>query len=60
MHLKGRAVDVLCTDGIIRAAIVKAALSMGLSVGIMRSAVHIDDREIQTVFHYYDSPRGRE
>ena len=60
MHLKGRAVDVLCTDGIIRAAIVKSALSMGLSVGIMRSAVHIDDREIQTVFHYYDSPRGRE
>lgn len=60
LHLKGRAVDVTCTNGVVRAAIVRAALSLGLSVGIMRSAVHIDDREIQTVFHYYDSPRRQE
>ena len=58
MHLKGRAVDVLCTDGIIRAAIVKAALSLGLSVGVMKNGLHLDDRDMQVVFHYYDRYKG--
>lgn len=54
MHLIGRAVDVEAKDGAIRAKIVRAALDMGLSVGIMENAVHIDDRENgQVLFHYY-------
>lgn len=53
MHLLGRAVDVQCTDGRKRARIVAAALSLGLSVGIMANVVHLDNRENQTLFHYY-------
>lgn len=53
MHLVGRAVDVQCTDGQKRAKIVAAALGLGLSVGVMANAIHIDNREVQTLFHYY-------
>lgn len=55
LHLVGRAVDVRCVDGENRAAIVRHALSLGLSVGIMKEAVHLDNRMVaQVVFHYYD------
>lgn len=53
MHLHGRAVDIVCTDGATRYKIVQAALSLGLSVGIMERAIHIDDRDTPTLFHYY-------
>jgi len=53
MHLQGRAVDVRSTGGEHRAAIIKAALNLGLSVGVMENAIHLDNRETQTVFHYY-------
>ena len=53
MHLYGRAVDVVATDGKVRAKIVKAALSLGLSVGVMKNAIHLDNREGQVLFHYY-------
>lgn len=53
LHLEGRAVDVRSLDGTTRGKIVRAALSLGLSVGIMENAVHIDDREDQILFHYY-------
>lgn len=53
MHLKGRAVDVLCLKGEDRAKIVKAALNLGLSVGVMQYALHLDNREEQIIFHYY-------
>ena len=53
MHLSGRAVDIRCIDGAHRAAIMKAALSIGLTVGVMENAIHLDNREKQVVFHYY-------
>lgn len=53
LHLKGRAVDVICTMGETRAKIMKAAMELGLSVGVMPNALHLDDREDQIVFHYY-------
>jgi hypothetical protein len=40
-------------DGVTRYKIIKAATSLGLSVGVMRSALHIDNREIPIVFDYY-------
>jgi uncharacterized protein YcbK (DUF882 family) len=54
MHLKGRAVDIAVGNGTQRAILLKMALEMGLSVGIMVNAVHVDNREDQTAFHYYD------
>lgn len=53
MHLKGRAVDVLCVKSDDRARITKAALNLGLSVGVMQHALHLDNREDQILFHYY-------
>lgn len=53
MHLFGRAVDIETNTGVARMKVVKAALSLGLTVGIMENAVHIDNRESQTLFHYY-------
>lgn len=53
MHLYGRAVDIECPDGATRWKIVKAALSLGLSVGVMRSALHLDNREFPVMFDYY-------
>lgn len=53
MHLFGRAVDIETKSGVPRMKIVRAALSLGLTVGIMENAVHIDNREEQTLFHYY-------
>ena len=53
LHLQGRAVDILVSSGSERAKIMKTALSLGLSVGIMENAIHLDDREDQIVFHYY-------
>jgi len=53
MHLLGRAVDIEAKNGTVRMKIVRAALSLGLTVGIMENAVHLDNREEQTLFHYY-------
>lgn len=53
MHLQGRAVDISCPDNARRALILRHALNMGLTVGIMPNSVHIDDRPKQIVFHYY-------
>lgn len=53
MHLIGRAVDIPVKNGTERAKIIRAALSLGLSVGIMENAIHIDDRDDQILFHYY-------
>lgn len=57
MHLKGRAVDIVVTIGETRAKIMLAALTLGLTVGVMKDALHIDNRDKQIVFHYYDSPK---
>lgn len=53
MHVHGRAVDIVCTDGPTRYKIVQSALSLGLTVGIMERGIHIDDRPTPTLFHYY-------
>ena len=53
MHLQGRAVDVVCTDSSNRCRIMKEALAMGLTIGVGRDFLHIDDRAIQIVYHYY-------
>lgn len=53
MHLKGRAVDIECESGEDRAIIIKTALNLGLSVGVMRTGLHLDDRDVQIVFDYY-------
>lgn len=57
MHLTGRAVDVAVSgvrmSGFQRYAMIMAALKKGLSVGVMRNAIHLDDRPIPVVFHYY-------
>jgi uncharacterized protein YcbK (DUF882 family) len=59
MHLKGRAVDIRVSDGAMRWAVIKAAIGLGLTVGVMRDALHLDDREGPIVFHYYKTiPAG--
>lgn len=52
-HLLGRAVDIACPTSEYRAAIIKVALNMGLTVGVMNTSLHIDDRTNQILFHYY-------
>jgi len=51
-HLKGNAVDLSCNNGDLRANIVKNALSLGLSVGVAKTFIHIDNRPNQIVFSY--------
>lgn len=51
-HLKGNAVDVKCTDAKLRALLVKEALGLGLSVGVAKTFIHLDNREQQIVFTY--------
>lgn len=54
MHLQGRAVDIMCISGAARWEIIRHATEMGLSVGVMERAIHVDDRESPVIFHYYD------
>lgn len=58
MHLKGRAVDIVCTAAVARAVVMKIALNLGLSVGVMKNGLHLDDRDIQVVFHYYENTKA--
>lgn len=51
-HTKGRAVDIACTDSSSRSKIVHACLSLGLSCGISRTFIHVDNRPNQIVFLY--------
>lgn len=64
-HLGGQAVDFRVTNGEDRAKFIKEALNLGLSVGVMRNAIHIDirafdtpnlkfDESKQILFHYYN------
>ncbi len=59
MHLLGRAADIACSGGRVRWEIVRHATEMGLSVGIMENAIHVDDRESPVCFHYYDNYRRK-
>ena len=49
-HTKGRAVDIRCVDSSDRYKIVSACIHCGLSVGIYRTFLHIDDREEPILF----------
>jgi len=52
MHLLGRAVDLSCNNGTLRRKIVKNALELGLSVGVAKLFIHIDNRDNEIVFTY--------
>jgi len=51
-HLKGKAVDLSCNNGTLRAKIVRQALVLGLTCGVAKTFVHIDNRDNQVVFTY--------
>ena len=52
MHLKGNAVDLACSNGTLRSKIVYNALSLGMSVGVAKSFVHVDNRGHRILFTY--------
>lgn len=54
MHLTGKAADIsiVSYDGATRCKLVNIALSLGLSVGVAKTFIHIDNREVQTLFGY--------
>lgn len=51
-HTQGRAVDIRCTSSRDRALIVWSCLNAGLSCGISKTFVHVDDRPNQITFLY--------
>jgi len=51
-HMEGIAVDIRCTSSVRRARLVYAALDLGLSVGVAKTFVHVDDRKDQLMFTY--------
>jgi uncharacterized protein YcbK (DUF882 family) len=51
-HLTGNAVDLHCNNGKLRRKIVQNALELGLSVGVAKNFIHIDNRLRQIVFTY--------
>ena len=51
-HLSGNAVDLKCNNGALRLKIVENALALGLTCGVAKSFVHIDNRISQIVFTY--------
>jgi len=63
-HLKGQAVDFICDNSSDRAIFVREALLLGLTVGVMKTALHVDMRAYDNskrklnpdkviLFHYY-------
>lgn len=51
-HVFGRALDVICRDSKNRAIIVKACLACGLTCGVHKDFIHIDNRSSQILFLY--------
>ena len=51
-HLKGNAVDLSCDNGTLRKKIVHVGLDLGLSVGVAKTFIHVDNRDKQIVFTY--------
>ena len=51
-HLLGKAVDLHCDNGTLRGKIVHHALNLGLTVGVAKTFIHIDNRDNQIVFTY--------
>lgn len=50
-HMEGIAADIACSDSKQRAILVKHALDLGLSVGVYKTFVHVDNREGQLMFY---------
>lgn len=57
-HTKGLAVDIRCYDAQKRAFIVQYALSLGLSVGVYSSFIHVDMRPIGKRVCFYGVSYG--
>jgi len=51
-HIESIAVDIACLDSKERAYIVAHALLLGLTVGVAKTFLHIDNRENQILFTY--------
>ena len=51
-HLLGRACDVSCASSRDRHLLCKLALAQGLTVGINKNFIHIDNRDIPIIFLY--------
>lgn len=50
MHILGRAVDIACNNSVTRGIILKNALNLGLTCGVYRNWIHVDDRLTQLVY----------
>lgn len=51
-HMLGIAADISCKDSTKRSAITRAALNLGLTVGVASTFIHIDNRESQLMYTY--------
>lgn len=52
-HTKGRAVDIRCVDSDARWKIINAATACGLNgIGIAKTYIHLDDRDIPSIWLY--------
>lgn len=51
-HMEGIAADLKCKKSNKRAIIVREALKLGLSVGVAKTFIHIDNRGNQLMFTY--------
>ena len=51
-HMEGIAVDLACDNGVLRMNIVENALAFGLTVGVAKTFIHVDNRTNQIVFAY--------
>ena len=49
-HLKGWACDIHCPDSSYKANLAKCALDLGWTVGVYKTFLHLDIREIQIMF----------
>lgn len=53
MHLFGRAADIECFSGVEKFKIMMIAIASGMNgIGIGNGFIHLDDREIQTIWSY--------
>jgi uncharacterized protein YcbK (DUF882 family) len=49
-HMEGIAADIQCVGSVARARLVKHALNLGLTVGVYKNFVHVDNRSRQLMF----------
>ena len=51
-HKTGKAADIICTSAVKRYGIVRRGLELGLTVGITKSFIHLDMRDVPKLFLY--------